>query len=49
VIPSTNNCARSNTTLNGIAFVHAPSAGVKRLEIILTDNTGSGISFRGDQ
>jgi len=37
------------TTLTGIAFIHAPSAGVKRLEIILTDSTGSGISFRGDQ
>ncbi len=37
------------TTLTGIAFIHAPSAGVKRLEIILTDSTGSGITFRGDQ
>ena len=37
------------TTLRGIGFIHAPSSGVKRLELILTDTTGSGISFRGDQ
>ncbi|MFM6992725.1 MAG: hypothetical protein ACKOWD_15935 [Rhodoferax sp.] len=37
------------STLTGIAFIHAPSPGVKRLEIILTDPSGSGISFRGDQ
>ena len=37
------------TTLRGIGFIHAPSTGVKRLELILTDTSGSGISFRGDQ
>lgn len=37
------------TTLRGIGFIHALSTGVKRLELILTDGTGSGISFRGDQ
>ena len=46
-IPSTTFCTRSPTELTGIAFIHAPSPGVKSLEIILTDSTGSGISFRG--
>jgi len=49
-------CARApsagnQTTLSGIAFIHdtvVGSATVKRLEIMLTDASGSGISFRGD-
>lgn len=49
-------CARApsagtQTTLSGIAFIHdtvVVSATVKRLEIMLTDASGSGISFRGD-
>lgn len=51
----TTTCGRvsrnSGTTvsMNGIGFIHAPSPGIKRLELILTDTTGSGISFRGDQ
>jgi len=51
----TTNCRRVNrnggadVSMTGIAFIHAsPLAGrTKRLEIILTDSTGSGISFRG--
>lgn len=35
--------------LNGIGFVHDTNGGAtRRLELILTDTTGSGISFRGD-
>ncbi len=53
-IPAVTGCQRNPTVgpakrLTGIAFIHAPSVGVERLEIILTDSTGSGISFRGDQ
>jgi hypothetical protein len=36
--------------MTGIGFIHASTvAGKRRLELILTDSTGSGISFRGDQ
>jgi len=56
-IAPTTGCKRSEgnnnqtTVLSGIGFIHAsPVSGrSKRLEIILTDSTGSGISFRGDQ
>ena len=56
-IPPTTGCTRSQlnnfqaTVLTGIGFIHdSPATGrSKRLEIILTDSTGSGISFRGDQ
>lgn len=56
-IPVSTGCVRTppNSTgpavLTGIGFIHAsPVAGkTKRLELILTDTTGSGISFRGDQ
>jgi hypothetical protein len=44
--------ANSSTTLDGIAFIHdavAGSAPIKRLEVLLTDASGSGISFRGTQ
>jgi len=38
-------------SMTGIGLIHAsPVVGkTKRLELILTDSTGSGISFRGDQ
>lgn len=37
-------------TLNGVGFVHlSPIAGKNRLELILLDTDGSGISFRGDK
>jgi hypothetical protein len=38
-------------SMSGIGFIHAsPVSGkTKRLELILLDSTGSGISFRGDQ
>lgn len=54
-IAATTACLRNPapsytpTTLLGIGFIHAPSAGTKRLELILTDTSGSGLSFRGDQ
>ncbi len=56
-IPVSTGCARTPpssigaTVLSGIGFIHAsPVSGkTKRLELILTDSTGSGISFRGDQ
>ncbi|MDH4478977.1 MAG: hypothetical protein QE283_03775 [Rhodoferax sp.] len=47
------NCRWSLTTtktLTGIGFIHdSPVTPKKRLELILTDTSGSGISFRGDQ
>ena len=55
VISATTNCRWTpvdpTTTLTGIGFIHeSPVSGkTKRLELILTDTTGSGISFRGDQ
>ena len=56
-IAKKTGCRRSEfnsvqaTVLTGIGFIHdSPVNGrSKRLEIILTDSTGSGISFRGDQ
>ena len=56
-IPPTTGCRRSElnnyqaTVLTGIGFIHdSPVAGrSKRLEIVVTDPAGSGISFRGDQ
>lgn len=56
-IAKTTGCRRSElnsvqaTVLTGIGFIHdSPVNGrSKRLEIILTDSAGSGISFRGDQ
>lgn len=52
-ITAATGCLRtptsSATVMTGIGFIHAPSTGVKRLELILTDTSGSGISFRGDQ
>lgn len=39
----------NTVSMSGIGFIHAPSAGTKRLELILTDTSGSGLSFRGDQ
>ena len=36
--------------MTGIGFIYdSPIAAKKRLELILTDSTGSGISFRGDK
>lgn len=48
------NCLRNPTAgppmrLTGIAFIHTAPSGVKSLEIIVTDDTGSGMSFRGTQ
>jgi len=52
-IAANTGCARTPAstaiTMSGIGFIHAPSAGTKRLELILTDASGSGLSFRGDQ
>ena len=56
-ITATTGCLRNPApsytaaTLTGIGFIHAsPVSGkTKRLELILTDTSGSGISFRGDQ
>lgn len=48
-IAANTGCSRTPGTMSGIGFIHAPSAGTKRLELILTDGTGSGLSFRGDQ
>jgi len=52
-IAANTGCARTPAstaiTMSGIGFIHAPSAGTKRLELILTDTSGSGLSFRGDQ
>jgi len=52
----TTTCSRvsrnggSTVSMTGIGFIHASTvAGKRRLELILTDSTGSGISFRGDQ
>ena len=41
----------NTVSMTGIGFIHeSPVSGkTKRLELILTDTTGSGISFRGDQ
>jgi len=43
--------ANSSVTLSGVAFIHdsvVGSASVKRLEIMLTDPSGSGVTFRGE-
>lgn len=52
----TTTCGRvsrnggNTVSMTGIGFIHASTvSGKKRLELILTDSTGSGISFRGDQ
>ena len=54
-ISAANNCVWAplnapSKTLNGIAFIYAsPVVGkTKRLELMLLDTDGSGISFRGD-
>lgn len=53
-IPPQTSCTRAPSgitpgVLSGIGFVHSASGGTgKRLELIVTDTTGSGISFRGD-
>jgi len=43
--------ASTAITMSGIGFIHAStvSGKTKRLELVLTDSTGSGLSFRGDQ
>ena len=43
--------ASTAITMSGIGFIHAStvSGKTKRLELVLTDGTGSGLSFRGDQ
>jgi len=54
-IPLTSFCPRTpviSSVLEGIAFIHAapPATGKsRRLEIIVVDGSGSGISFRGDK
>jgi hypothetical protein len=37
--------------MTGVGFIYkSPAVGkTKRLELILTDSSGSGISFRGDK
>jgi hypothetical protein len=50
-IPQITNCFRTGTAhtiLNGVAFIHTV-AGRRRLDLVVVDSTGSGISFRGDQ
>ncbi len=51
-IPQITLCVRTekaSVELSGVAFVHAPVAGKRRLYLVLVDGSGSGISFRGDQ
>ena len=38
----------TSKTLLGIAFIHTPAGASRRLEVMLLDTDGSGISFRGD-
>ena len=50
-IPAATNCPWSTPTpktLHGIAFIHNLAGGSRRLEVMLLDSDGSGISFRGD-
>jgi hypothetical protein len=50
-IPAATNCRWSTPTpktLHGIAFIHTLAGGSRRLEVMLLDSDGSGISFRGD-
>jgi len=53
-MPAKTGCLRTPNSatmvLTGIGFIYdSPIAAKKRLELILTDSTGSGISFRGDK
>jgi hypothetical protein len=50
-IPSNTACARGNTTLTGVAFVYPiPTVpGKTRLDMVMVDSTGSGITFRGER
>jgi len=50
-IAANTGCSRTPGTMSGIGFIHAStlSGRTRRLELILTDGTGSGLSFRGDQ
>lgn len=52
VIPVTSVCGPWTTvldtkTLQGIAFIHTPVGASPRLEVMLLDTDGRGISFRG--
>jgi len=55
VIPPHTFCVRSASKvdpveLTGVAFIHAsPVAGKRRLDLVLVEDNGSGISFRGEQ
>jgi len=52
VIPAATLCPwaplSTPKTLNGIAFIHTPAGASPRLEVMLLDSDGRGISFRGD-
>ncbi len=53
-IPMRTGCVRTATALvelSGVGFIHAsPVVGKEwRLDLMLVDGTGSGISFRGDR
>lgn len=52
VIPAATTCPwaplSTPKTLHGIAFIHTPADAGRRLEVMLLDSDGSGISFRGD-
>jgi hypothetical protein len=52
VIPAATNCSwtpqSTQKTLHGIAFIHTLAGSSRRLEVMLLDSDGSGISFRGD-
>jgi len=52
VIPAATLCTwaplSTPKTLNGIAFIHTPAGSSRRLEVMLLDTDGRGISFRGD-
>ena len=51
-IPSNTACARGNTTLTGVAFVYPLTTvpgKTQRLDMVMVDSTGSGITFRGER
>jgi hypothetical protein len=51
-IPSNTACARTNTTLTGVAFVYPLTTvpgKTQRLDMVMVDSTGSGITFRGER
>lgn len=53
LIPAATTCSwaplSTPKTLNGIAFIHTLADSSRRLEVMLLDSDGRGMSFRGDQ